>query len=78
MNATVSVINVGEALSATKSSDEFDQKSTERKPKTFVYPKELESVEIFEEKDNQMRSQLKKSSWLSSQKVEEKHTFTFQ
>ena len=71
MNATVSVINVGEALSATKTRDEFDRKSTERKPKSFEYPKELESVERFEEKDNQMRSQLKNSSWLSSQTVGE-------
>lgn len=72
MNVTVSVINVGEDLSATKTRDEFDQKSTEGKPKSFEYPKELQYVELSEKKDNQMRSQIKNSSWMSSQKVGEK------
>ena len=51
MDVTVSVINVREAISPKKSKLESDPKSTERNPKSFEYPQELELVEVFERKD---------------------------
>lgn len=51
MDVTVSVINVREALSSTKSKPESDPKSTERNSKSFEYPKELEVTQVFEKND---------------------------